>query len=176
MKKIIAFSGSNSSKSINQQLVTIAVQYASTAEVEVISLRDYPAVMYGIDEETENGFPESMKALHAKLEEADGFILSTPEHNGSMPAVLKNTIDWQSRMGRKVFNQKPLVLLAASPGGRGGASVLAHLGGLLPRQGATLVGTHGVGAYYDKVQNGALVEGEDAEAIKKLVAELEQQL
>lgn len=175
-KKIIAFSGSSSSKSINQQLIHIVSKYVQNAEVEILSLLDFVAPMFSEDEEALNGASDSMKLLHAKMVEADGFIVSSPEHNGSMPAVFKNTIDWQSRLRRKIFNDKPVVFLATSPGGRGGASVLAHLLAIMPHQGANVVGGHGLASFYDKVSDGELAEGEDKTAIQALVAKLEEQL
>ncbi|MFT6746719.1 MAG: chromate reductase [Glaciecola sp.] len=174
MKKIIAFSGSNSINSINQKLVQIAASYVSdkNIEVEILNLRDYPAVVFGTEEESVNGFPESMIAFHAKMLEADGYLVSTPEHNGSYPAVLKNTLDWLSRMGGKTFNDKPAVLLATSPGARGGASILTHLLAIMPYQGAKVIGGHGLGSFHDKVLDGQLVPGEDKEKIQELINEL----
>lgn len=176
MKKIIAFSGSNSATSINQQLIHAIAGTVSGIEVEVLSLRDFEAPIFGIDLEAELGFPESMQALFDKMSTADGFIVSTPEHNGFMPAVLKNTMDWLSRMGRKVFNEKPVVFLSASPGGRGGASALGQMLAIMPHQGAQVIGGHSVGAFFDKFKEGALVDGVDKVAILKLVKELEQAL
>lgn len=172
MKNIVAFSGSNSSKSINQQLVHIASKMVEGAKVQIINIRDYTAVVYGQDEEEENGFPDSMVELRKVIQSADGFIVSSPEHNGSMPTAFKNTIDWLSRMGGKVFNDKPVVFLSTSPGARGGASVMAHLLAIMPHQGAKVVGSHSVGSFYDKVPHGELIEGEDKSAIQALVNQL----
>lgn len=156
MKKIIAFSGSNSKQSINQKLVrSIAAMHDG---IEVLNLRDYQAPMYGIDIEQESGFPESMLALHKKFKEADGFIVSTPEHNGSMPAALKNTIDWLSRIEPKVFNEKPTVFLSTSPGPRGGASALGHLVDIMPYRGANVIGSYSQGSFQDHYNDGALSE------------------
>lgn len=176
MKKIIAFSGSNSSKSINQQLIHAVASMVEKSEIEIINIRDYPAIVYGIDEEESNGFPETMTAFKEKLEEADGFIVSSPEHNGSIPTAFKNTIDWLSRMGRKVFNDKPTVFLSTSPGGRGGASVMQHLLAIMPHQGANVIGGYSLGNFYDKMKDGNLIDGEDKEQIKGLVDQLENSL
>lgn len=176
MKKIIAFSGSNSSTSINQQLVISVAKMAKNSEVEVISLRDYEAPIFGEDLEKEIGSPDSMKALFEKMSTADGFIVSTPEHNGYMPAVFKNTIDWLSRLGRKVFNDKPVVFLSASPGGRGGASALGQMLNVMPHQGAKIVGSHSLGSFYDKFEDGNLKEGEDKRAIENLIKELKENI
>jgi NAD(P)H-dependent FMN reductase len=172
MKKIIAFAGSNSSKSINHQLIQSVAKMAEEVEVEIISLRDYDAPIFGVDLEELEGFPETMKSLFDTFSSADGFIVSTPEHNGFMPAVLKNTHDWLSRMGRKVYNDKPAVFLSSSPGGRGGSSALGQMLSIMPHQGAQVIGGHSVGSFYDKFKDGDLIEGEDKEAIKELVVQL----
>ena len=176
MKKIIAFSGSNSSSSINQKLVNIVSSYVKNAEVEVIDLRKFDAPIFSVDLEKEHGHPQSMKDLFELMSSADGFIVSSPEHNGMVPAFFKNVIDWQSRMGRKLFNDKPAVFLAASPGGRAGASVLVHLLSIMPFQGAKVVGGHGIGNFHDKLIDGELIAGDDQDKIKSLIADLEAQL
>ncbi len=175
MKKIIAFSGSNSSKSINQQLVkAVSLHINNDAfEVEILNLRDYSAPIYCIDDETATGFPETINALFDKFSTADGFIVASPEHNGSMPAVLKNTIDWLSRLGRKVFNDKPTLFLSTSPGPRGGLSALQHLLGIMPHQGAKVVGGHALGSFNSNVQGGVIVDGENKEQILTLLKQLE---
>tara|TARA_R110002050_G_scaffold33007_2_gene84445 strand:+ start:28023 stop:28580 length:558 start_codon:yes stop_codon:yes gene_type:complete len=172
MKKIIAFAGSNSSKSINHQLILAVNKLMPNVEVEVVSLRDYEAPVYGIDLEESEGFPATMTALFDKFSSADGFLVSTPEHNGFMPAVMKNTHDWLSRMGRKVYNEKPVVFLSTSPGGRGGASALGQIMSVMPHQGAKVVGGHSVGSFFDKMENGMLKEGDDKQAILGLVTEM----
>ncbi len=176
VKKIIAFSGSNSTKSINQTLIKATAKLVSKAEIEVINLIDYPAIMFSVDEELKNSFPQTMVDLKNKLAEADGYIISTPEHNGSLPAFFKNAIDWLSRQSRSVLNDNPTVFLSTSPGGRGGKTALNHLVSIMPYQGAKVIGAHSVGNFNDKVINEELIEGEDKTAILKLVKELEDQL
>jgi chromate reductase len=177
MKKILAFSGSNYSKSINSQLIKIAASYVDTerVEVEVISLIDFPAVIFGIDEEEVNGFPETMVKLKDKMHKVDGFIVSSPEHNGSMPAVLKNSLDWVSRQGGKIFNDKPVVFLATSPGFRGGSSVLEHMVKIMPYRGAKIIGSHAVGSFSEKIVGNELT-GSDKKVVKDLVAALVQSI
>lgn len=172
MKKIIAFAGSNSSRSINHQLIEAVTKDIRGIEVEVLKLNEFPAQVYGIDVENDEGFPDSMLKLKDKLAEADGYIISTPEHNGSIPAVLKNTIDWLSRLGRKVFNDKPLVLFSASPGPRGGASALSHLLSLLPYQGAQVIGGHGIGSFHDVVQQSEIKDHTQKSQIDELIDQL----
>ena len=163
MGKIIAFSGSNSSQSINQQFVKAASGLLKDVEVEIIDLRDYPAPVYGIDLEMSDGIPSTMEALKEKMDGADGFLVSSPEHNGSMPAVLKNTIDWLSRMEQKVFQEKPTVFMSTSPGPRGGVSALEHLVAIMPYRGANIVGSYSLGSFGEHVVNGVLSEGKALE-------------
>ena len=104
-----------------------------------------------------------MLALEEKMNEADGFIVSSPEHNGSMPAVLKNTIDWLSRIEQKVFNDKPTVFMSTSPGPRGGASALGHLVDVMPYRGANVVGHYSLGSFGEHYSEGVLDESTSSE-------------
>ena len=87
MGVILAFSGSNSKHSINQKLIVATAKMISKHQVKVISLRDFEAPLYGIDLESEAGIPELMLKLNSIFNNVDGFLISTPEHNGSIPAV-----------------------------------------------------------------------------------------
>ena len=66
------------------------------------------------------GFPAGAEALCRRLEEADGFVIASPEYNASMPGLLKNTIDWVSRFSPQPFNELHGLLLSASPSMVGG--------------------------------------------------------
>jgi NAD(P)H-dependent FMN reductase len=70
-----------------------------------------------------------------KIENCDGIIISFAEHNGCYSAAYKNIFDWASRIKPKVYQDKPMVLLATSPGGRGGKSVLELALSQIPRFG-----------------------------------------
>ena len=141
MSKILAFSGSSSAKSINQRLISHVARRLKEAEVSVIDIRDYPLPVYSIDIEQNEGIPENALKLRALFDGHDGFLIACPEHNGLPPVIFKNLVDWLSRMEGKVFQQKPVLALATSPGPRGGQTVLGILTQLLPRWGAQLVGT-----------------------------------
>ncbi|MDX2361292.1 MAG: NAD(P)H-dependent oxidoreductase [Crocinitomicaceae bacterium] len=175
MSKIIAFSGSNSKSSINQQLITVVAELVEGSEVEVIDLRDFPAPVYGIDLEMEEGMPAKMVELNGKLAEADGFIISSPEHNGSMPAVLKNTIDWLSRIEQKVFNDKPTIFMSTSPGPRGGMSALEHLVAIMPYRGAKVVGSYSLGSFGENLVDGKLNADKHSE-IQEVLRSLEKEI
>jgi len=176
MKKVLAFSGSNSAQSINQQLIHAVCKLKHDLDIKVIDLREYPATIYGIDEEIENGIPHSMIQLRELMLGYDGFIVSSPEHNGSMPAFLKSTLDWLSRQGGKIFQEKPVVFLATSQGARGGASVLKHILEIMPYRGAKIIGVHGVGEFDQKVIGGELIDGPDKDAIEGLLSNLSKSL
>lgn len=123
--KIIAFAATSHKKSINKKLVVYAASLLSKAKIEVLDLNDYELPLYSQDKEEELGHPKLAKAFLAKISESDGIIISFAEHNGSYTAAYKNLFDWCSRIEPKVFQMKPMVLLATSPGSMGASNVLA---------------------------------------------------
>jgi chromate reductase len=73
------------------------------------------------------GFPSAVIAMGEAIASADGVIIVTPEYNYSVPGVLKNAIDWLSRLPTKPFAGKPVVIESASPGAFGGVRAQHHL-------------------------------------------------
>jgi chromate reductase len=69
------------------------------------------------------GIPEPAKRLHAEIAAADGVLIATPEYNFSLPPLLKNAIDWVSKMPNQPFDNKPVAVFSASQGPLGGARV-----------------------------------------------------
>ena len=124
MKKIITIAGSNSQQSINQSLITYTHRLLKNAEIISIDLDNYVMPIYGVDFESNYGIPTTARRLYELFQTADGFVLSLAEHNGSYAVAFKNIIDWLSRVNMNIWGEKPMLLMAASPGGRGGASVL----------------------------------------------------
>ena len=149
MKKIIAFGGSSSRSSINKQLALYAASLFQEAEVEGLDLNDYALPMFSVDLEQQEGIPAAAQAFYEKLGTADLIVLSLAEHNGAYSAAFKNTLDWASRINGKTFQEKPLLLLATSPGARGGASVLEIASKRFPFQGADLKGTFSLPSFND---------------------------
>ncbi len=137
--KVIAFSTSNKRESINKKLAAYAASLIPDAEVEVLDINDYSVMMYSEDVETALGQPENAKAFLAKLGEADMLIMSTAEHNSYYPAFFKNLFDWCTRIDRNIFQEKPMLLMATSPGGRGGITILELALNALPRFGGNVV-------------------------------------
>ena len=149
MKKILAFAGSTSSTSINKQLATFAAKSLQQTTFDIIDLKDLTLPIYSEDEEKENGFPEDILQFSKSLDTYDGFIVSLAEHNGTYTAAFKNIFDWVSRLNVKVFRDKPLLLMAASPGGMGGKFVLEAASQRFPRQGTTSITTFSFPNFYD---------------------------
>jgi NAD(P)H-dependent FMN reductase len=123
--KLLAFAASSSKKSINKQLATYAASLVEGANTEVVDLNDYELPLFSQDKEAELGQPDLARAFLSKIADADALIIAFAEHNGTYSAAYKNLFDWCSRINPKVFQNKAMVLLATSPGARGGASVLA---------------------------------------------------
>lgn len=94
---------------------------------EFVDLADYDMPMYHGDIEFEHGVPASARALFERFSTARRLVIVTPEYNGAFPPLLKNTIDWMSRVDRRFLIEPTIHLAAASPGGLGGVRVLAIL-------------------------------------------------
>ena len=147
--KILAFGASSSRKSINKQLATLAAGLVAGAEVEVLDLNDYEMPIYSADREAEGGIPEQARAFLAKLSGADALIISFAEHNGGYSAAYKNIYDWCSRAEQRVFQGKPVVWLATSPGPRGASNVLAAAVTSAPHFGADLRASLSIPSFYE---------------------------
>lgn len=149
MKKIIALGGSNSKNSINKTLAIYVANKIENAEVNSIDLNDFELPLYGIDYETEHGIPESVVKLSHQIEDADGLVISLAEHNGSYTVAFKNALDWMSRIDIKVWKDKPILLLATSPGARGGTIVLESAKTYFPFLGGNVVAGFSLPNFYD---------------------------
>ncbi|MCK0127494.1 NAD(P)H-dependent oxidoreductase [Erythrobacter sp. F6033] len=172
--RILAFAASNSSVSINQQLVAYAASLAEGAEIEMLDIHDYDMPIYRHDREEESGIPQQAHDFLAKVGSADALIISFAEHNGIYTAAFKNLFDWCSRVGRNVWQDKPMVLLATSPGGRGGKGVLEFATGHMPRFGGNLVGYLSVPSFGENFDTGAgkLIEDTLNTQLRGLIAML----
>jgi NAD(P)H-dependent FMN reductase len=132
--KILAFAGSLRERSYNKRVLQTAVEGAKNAGADVtyIDLRDYPMPIYDADIQEKEGFPENAEKLQKLLLEHDGLLISSPEYNASLPAALKNAIDWTSRANGEIklgqcFKGKAAAIMTASPGSFGGIRRLGHL-------------------------------------------------
>lgn len=161
MKKIIAFGASSSKTSINKQLATYAANQFQNASVEVLDLNDYEMPIYSVDKEKVNGIPQLAQDFYAKLGTADVIVISFAEHNGAYSAAFKNIFDWTSRINAKTFQEKPMLLLATSPGPRGGSSVLEIAKNRFPFQGAVVRGSFSLPSFNDNFDAEKGITNED---------------
>lgn len=144
--RLLAFAGSLREGSYNRRLIPVLAEgaRAAGAEVTLIELRDYPLPIYDGDIEAA-GMPPQMRQLQQLMREHDGVLISTPEYNGSMPALVKNTLDWISRpmedgrMGTALFQDKVAGIVSASPGALGGLRSLLVLRDALAKLGLVVV-------------------------------------
>ena len=139
MKKILVFSGSNRSVSINNKLANYVASQIVGHNIEIIKLSDYVLPLFNEDIEQERGFPIDLKMLYNKIADADALVISVSEHNGTVSAFFKNTLDWLSRIDRKFLAGKQILLMSTSNGKRGAAGALEYSKYILPKFGATIV-------------------------------------
>ncbi|MEM1073769.1 MAG: NAD(P)H-dependent oxidoreductase [Pseudomonadota bacterium] len=167
--KILAFAASNHSQSINRMLVGYAVERTKTiipeAVAEFVDINDYEMPIYSIDRETTDGVHPLAQEFYDKIGAADALIVSFAEYNGFVTAAWKNIHDWMSRIDMRVWQDKPIVLLAASPGSRAGANVLNSQELTAPFFGMDIKGKHGVGKWGEAWDGKALTNQEDSAAI-----------
>ena len=180
--RILAFAASTSRNSINRALVDHAAgrilsDVLPNATVEFIDLNDYEMPIYSIDRERELGIPAEAREFFGKIGAADALLVSFAEHNGFVTAAWKNVFDWMSRIETKVWQGKPMVILAASPGSRAGARVLASQESSAPRFGGEVRSSLGIGEWSKAwdAEAKALTRHEDTEALSDALAGLAAQ-
>ncbi|WP_422374262.1 NADPH-dependent FMN reductase [Roseibium sp.] len=122
--KILVCSGSSRSASLNAKLAALAAKKLAILDAEIthLSLKDYPLPIYDGDLEDADGTPENARKLHKHFQAQDGIFLTCPEYNAGITPLLKNTLDWISRVKEPgdPYRNKVFALGAASPGGFGG--------------------------------------------------------
>ena len=136
--KIAAIVGSNRRESINAKLAhALASLGADRAEFEFVPIGDLP--LYNQDLEAE--LPQSVVRFKSQIVAADGLLFVTPEHNRSIPALLKNAIDWGARpYGQNSWSRKPAAITGTSPGAIGTALAQVHLRQILGILGVLVMG------------------------------------
>ena len=138
---ILTLGASTSHNSINKKLANYASNLINDYQIIGIDLNNFEMPIYSVDRENANGVHAKAAEFKKLISESAGIVISLAEHNGSYTAAFKNIIDWTSRLEGKLWDDKPMLLLSASPGGRGGATVLAAAAGTFPFMGADIVGT-----------------------------------
>lgn len=170
--KILAFAGSTRQGSFNKKLVKVVAAGARDAGAEVteIDLRDFPMPLYDGDLEANEGLPEHAKRLKVLFKEHHGLLISAPEYNGGMSAVLKNAIDWVSRRegdeaALAAYKDKVAGLVAASPGRLGGLRGLVHTRQILTNIGVLVIPQqHALSGAGDAFDDDGVLKDSTAEA------------
>lgn len=180
--KILVIPGSLRTGSLNAKLAAAAVDALARAEAGVtrLSLVDFPLPIYDGDLETKSGVPIHAINLKRMIGSHDGVLLVTPEYNSSLPALLKNAIDWVSRVQDshevkgQVFRRRPFAIAAASAGRLGGTRSLAALRLILSACGATVVPNQLALSFADQAydETDRLKHPGDIEALQAMVHQL----
>ena len=132
--KLLFLAGSARAASLNKKLAHLGHEIAKANGIAATfaDLADYPLPLYDGDLETAEGVPENAKKLHALLGVHDGIFIAAPEYNAGMTPLLKNALDWMSRVRIEaeaplaVFKSRVFALGSASPGAFGGIRGLMH--------------------------------------------------
>jgi len=180
--KILVIPGSLRTGSHNAKLAALAAYEFALAGVEVtrLSFADYPLPIYDGDLQAKSGVPKSAVNLKRMIAAHHGCLLVTPEHNSSIPALLKNALDWVSRVQDpheargQVFRQRPFAIAAASESRLGGTRALASLRLILSSLQAQVIPSQLALSYahqaYDDMDR--LKNPADSEALQALVRQL----
>jgi NAD(P)H-dependent FMN reductase len=145
--KILLFAGSIRTGAYSGKVADAAQKELASqgADVTRISLADYPLPIMDQDLERERGIPENALKLARLIAAHDAVLICTPEHNGSMPALVKNTIDWVSRVhrdnGRPLdpYHGKVAAICSSSEGHFAGIRSATHLRAVLSHIGMELI-------------------------------------
>ena len=180
--KILVIPGSLRTGSLNAKLAAVIAHEAAQAGAEVtrISLADFQLPIYDGDLQAKSGVPKNAVNLKRMMAAHHGVVVVTPEYNSSVPALVKNTVDWVTRVQDlhevrgQVFRERPFAIAAASESRLGGARALAALRLILSACQATVIPSQlalsfATDAYDDRER---LKHTADAEALKVLVRQL----
>jgi NAD(P)H-dependent FMN reductase len=146
--RLLFFAGSTREGSFNRKLAALAhhIAEANGIDAMLVDLKDYPMPIYNGDLEAAEGPPERARAFRALLGEYQGVFIASPEYNSSVPPLLKNTLDWVTRVrakgetGLEIFKTRVFAASGASPGYYGAMRSLLHLRQILTiGMGATVI-------------------------------------
>ena len=180
--KILVIPGSLRTGSLNARLAAVAAHELaqSGAEVTRISLADYPLPIYDGDLQAKSGVPKHAVNLKRMMSAHHGVLIVTPEYNSSVPALVKNTIDWVSRVQDthetrgQVFRDRVFAIASASGGRLGGTRALSALRLILSACHATVIANQLALPFADQAYDemDKLKNSADSEALKALVRQL----
>lgn len=167
MSNLLAFAGSNSSRSINFRLIKYTVDRMGTKEIRLLDMADMTLPVFSEDLERDEGYPPILTALLDTFRQTNGLILSVNEHNGNPSAFFKNMLDWLSRMDRDFLAGTKIFLMSTSRGRRGGSASLEVVKMLLPRFGGEVVASFSLPSFsHNFIEGEGITDGELADAHK----------
>ena len=171
---VISICGSLRKASFNRKLMNISIGLAPAG----MSIKEAPSFasfpIYNADDQNATGIPQAVNVLADAMRAADGVLIVSPEYNWSIPAGLKNAIDWLSRFKEVPFKDKPVLLQSAAPGLLGGSRAQYHIRQSLTSIDAIMFGKPEVivnlAAQKFDEQTGALKDPAAIELIKQQLA------
>ena len=175
--KVLAIPATNSVGGKNHRLLRHVAQLISeqVADVELtfVDLNEFELPIYSSVREDEGGVPDLARQFFELIGDSDAVVVSYAEYNGSFTPAWKNTFDWASRIDKGVFQDRPVLMLAAAPGPRAGAGVLGSATMTGPSLGANLIGSLGIGSFESNFddQHGVVDAELDAE-LRTLIGQL----
>lgn len=176
MKKILVFGASNSHQSINRKLALYAGSMITSCDTVSIDLNDFEMPLFSVDREKEIGVPYEAKKFKDLIKSVNGIIISLAEHNGSYTVAFKNIVDWTSRIEGKLWEDKPMLLLATSPGKRGGKSVLNHAVNDYPYRGAKVINQFSLPSFNENFKNGKIIDDQLNNKLNNLINDFQSQI
>ncbi len=174
--KVLGISGSFRKASYNTGLLRAASAFAPDG-IEILQYGDI--ALYNGDDETAHGVPEHVQEIAARISEADGLFIATPEYNFSIPGGLKNLIDWLSRVKPMPFAEKPVAIMGAAAGPMGTGRVQYDLRKVLNALNANIVNKPEVfvgfaGSKFD--ENGDLTDDTSRDFVRQLTEALQKKI
>jgi NAD(P)H-dependent FMN reductase len=169
MKNILTIGASTSSISINKIFAEFAASKIENIKVVKSDLNNFELPIYSSDLEEEISIPENAIKFKELIDSVDGIILSLAEHNGLPSAAFKNLFDWLSRIDQNIWLEKPMLLLATSPGARGGANVLGIMKNMLPYFGGNIISDFSLPSFYENFSNAGIADKTLSEEFDKSI-------
>lgn len=157
MKTILAFAGTSSRTSINKQLVAYVGSHLAGVDFKLLDLNDFLMPMFTEDEHGK-GIPQTAHDFLALIKSSDALVISLAEHNGAYATVFKNLFDWVSIIDGKLWSDKPMLLMATSPGACGGQTVLDIAKGRFPYMGGNIIETFSLPSFGENFKDGGIVD------------------
>lgn len=178
---VLVIPGSTRTDAFSKKLARVAAHSIDQtgATATLIDLREFPLPLYDGDLEATIGLPEQAIRLRQLVQRHDALLIASPEYNSSIPAVLKNALDWVSRPyaaepGVSAYRDKVAALLSSSPGALGGLRGLVHLRQILQNVGCLVISEQfalgNAGAAFD--EDGQLTDPKQAAGVAAVARRL----